>query len=226
MSDATPSPTPTVFATREAWLGAAIEAVRPIFTDAGAPLPERIRVSVGFGYNGAAENKHILAQAWASVTSHDGIPAVFISPIIADAVDALCALLHELNHTSDDCASGHGKAFKATGEAIGLEGKPTQMLPGVALSAVLITVAETLGAYPHSALDPHATRVPVGPASDEQAPAGRVRTGPATQTNRHLAAVCMNDACAAKGYTVRTSRKWLEIATPICPVCLTTMNVA
>jgi len=218
---------PIKFATREEWLAAAINAVRPIFADVEWDLPDTIRVSVGFGYNGAAENKHILAQCWAKCTSDDDTNAVFVSPILGDAVDVLSAVMHELAHAADDCKSGHRGDFKTIGEAIGLEGKPTQMLPGVALSATLITIVETLGAYPHAVLDPMAVRseVPVG-SDGEPIPAGaRVRTGPATQTNRHHKATCMNSECVAIGYLVRTSQHWLSIATPICPVCRTEMTV-
>ena len=48
--------------TREAWLHRAIEAFRPRFTKIGLPLPEKLHVSVGFGYSSQAESKHILGQ--------------------------------------------------------------------------------------------------------------------------------------------------------------------
>jgi len=214
------------YATREAWLSAAINAVRPLFVSIGHPLPKKVRVSVGFGYNGGAENKHILAQTWATVTSADGTPAVFISPVIAEATDAYAALMHELVHVADDCKSGHRGNFVAIGQKLGLEGKPTQMLPGVVLYAELVTIVASLGSYPHAALDPNpygGTETPVG-APDT--PVRRVRTGPAVQVNRHFKAECHNKACSAEGYLVRTSQKWLSVATPICPVCMTEMHVS
>jgi hypothetical protein len=222
-----PMPEGTIHATREQWLTAAIDAVRPTFDEVNYPLPRTIHVSVGFGYNGAAENKHILAQTWATVTSEDSNPAVFISPVIATAEDAIGALMHELAHVADDCENGHRGRFVEIGTAIGLEGKPTQMLPGVATEAMIFTITAMLGTYPHSKLDTARVRVAVNPdGTPSSEPAKRVRTGPATQTNRHLACICMNAECVAKGYLIRTSSKWMAIAVPKCPVCLTEMDVS
>jgi hypothetical protein len=218
--------TKTIHATREEWLLAAIDQVRPTFAEVGHPLPTEIRVSVGFGYGARAESRYILAQTWATVTCADNIPAVFISPMIEANDDALAALLHELVHVADDCISGHSGRFVEIGKAIGLEGKPTQMLPGVAMFATVVTIAETLGHYPHAALDPNATRVEVPTGTPTTKSGGtRVHTGPARQTNRHYKAVCMNAECPAIGYLVRTSNHWLTVATPICPVCKAEMTV-
>jgi hypothetical protein len=212
--------------TREAYLMAAIAQVRPIFKAAGHPLPAVIRVSVGWGYATRGESKHILAQAWARCTSADDTNAVFISPRLSTADDALSALMHELAHVADDCEHGHGAQFKVIGEAIGLEGNATQMLPGIALSATLITIAEALGTYPHSELDPDATRAPADPSADPVKPPSKVHTGPARQVgSRHIKATCMYDQCAAIGYLMRVSRHWIEVAQPICPVCRTEMTV-
>jgi len=220
----------TKYSTREAWLTAAINAVRPMFATAGYPLPRKVRVSVGFGYNSGAENKHILAQAWANFASADGTPAVFISPVIADAVDAFGALMHELVHVADNCESGHRGTFVKIGEAIGLEGKPTQMLPGIVLEAQLVTIVASIGTYPHAAL--HVGPLPQRDTDDTGtiAPARiriqRVHTGPAAQSNRHFKAECHNTKCSAEGYLIRTSQKWLTVATPICPVCRKDMHVS
>jgi hypothetical protein len=199
----------------------AIERVRPIFTAAGHPLPERIKVSVGFGFATSGESRSILAQAWAACTSDDGSNAIFVSPILATADDALAALMHELVHVADDCAHGHGKVFGQIGAKVGLEGPKTSMLPGVALTAELITIVESLGTYPHARLDPDATRASEpGEQGDKPARGGRVHTGPARQTSRYFKAWCLQ--C---GYMVHTTRKWLEIAIPVCPVCMQTMEL-
>lgn len=206
--------------TREAWLVAAIDSVRPLFKEAVAPLPKVIHVSVGFGYNGRAENRTILAQAWEKKASDDGAPTVFISPVIATTDDALGALVHELVHVADDCQHGHGRDYRVLGETIGLEGKPTEMLPGVALAATLITISETLGAYPHSKLNVDSEI----PGEDGEVTQQK-NTAPSRQTNRHLACTCMNVNCTAVGYVLRTSNKWLNVAVPFCPVCKVEMTV-
>ena len=37
-----------MIATREEWLGALVDALRPVFAELGYPLPDRIRVSCGW----------------------------------------------------------------------------------------------------------------------------------------------------------------------------------
>jgi hypothetical protein len=213
---------PVLHVTREEWLNSAIDAVRPMFTEAGYPIPQRVRVSVGWGYGAYAESKFILGQTWATVTSADFVPAVFISPAIDDADIALGVLLHELVHVVDDCKNGHRGDFVTIARAVGLEGKPTQAFPGVALQASIITITETLGHYPHAALNVNAV------GTDDPSKPGtkvRVHTGPGRQTHRTYKAVCMNAECEALGYLGRHSRHWLNVATPICPVCRTDMVV-
>jgi hypothetical protein len=218
--------TPAPVTTREAWLGQAIDALRPLFAEAGMEIPAKVRVSVGFGFNGARENAAILAQTWARSQSEDQVPSIFLSPVIETRVDALSALCHELVHVVDDCEHGHGYEFKAMGARLGLEGKPTRMLPGVMLSATIITLVETLGEYPHRALivEPVRAPIPAGGVPSTLPPVRRVRTGPATQTNRAMLRRCITAGCVVEGYAIRTTRKWLALAEPICPVCYRQMG--
>lgn len=221
--------TEILFPTREAWLTAAIDELRPLFTDLpeGSPgLPGTIHVSVGFGYNGKAENRHILAQCWARCTSADGAPHIFVSPEIERAEDAAAALLHELAHAADDCEHDHRGRFVQIGKVIGLEGKPTQMLPS-ALDMILCTKA--LGPYPHARLDVKATRarvpVPAGEAGSEAPELPPVHTGPSRQENRHVKCWCDNEHCDHRGYAMRATRSTIAVAVPVCPVCLAAMAV-
>jgi hypothetical protein len=148
--------------TREAWLHRAIEAFRPRFTEIGLPLPDKVHVSVGFGYSSRAESKYILGQCWAPAAT-------------------LISLLHELIHAADDCQSGHKGAF----------------------------------AEAATRLDPTTADVPVpvppgaAPAPD---PGGKVHSGPGKQGTRMIK---LTTQCC--GYTVRTTRKWLDQGYPLCP---------
>jgi len=221
------------YATREEWLQAAIEYVRPMVNAAAEAagmakhsMPTHIRVSCGFGW-AKAENSSILGQTFASVVTDDGQSAVFVSPVIASAEDALMVLMHELVHVVDDCISGHSGRFVEIGKALGLDGKPTQMLPATALQAELMLIAADLGDYPHSRLDIDMIRAASKTPSTPSKPRVRVSSGPAAQHgSRHIKAVCMNSACDARGYLVRTSAHWISVATPICPVCKTDMHVS
>lgn len=93
--------------TREAWLHRAVETFRPRFEAIGMPLPDRVHVSVGFGYGARRENAVILGQCWARRASADGVNHIFVSPQQDDPPAMLVTLLHELIHAADDCAHGH-----------------------------------------------------------------------------------------------------------------------
>lgn len=199
--------------TREDWLLDAIEALRPRFRQVGMPLPEMIRVSVGFGYGARAENGQILGQTWASWASGDNVSQVFISPEMDDAARVLDVLIHELIHVADDNRSGHRGAFKTAAVALGLTGPMTATTAGDALADEMFLLATELGAYPHTRLQPKTARVetPVGPGG-ESVPAPRPSSGPKPQGTRMRKLVCPEH-----GYTVRTTAKWIEYGLPKCP---------
>jgi hypothetical protein len=201
--------------TREAWLHVAAEVFRPRFTQIGLPLPERLHISVGFGYGSRAESRQLLAQCWARCMSADGVNHIFISPAQGDPAAMLAALLHELIHAADDCASGHKGAFAAAAVRLGLEGKMTATTASLDLAAELITLAEALGDFPHAKLDPEPARVPVPVPPGSPAPVpGKTHSGPAKQGTRMLK-LTAGGCC---GYTVRTTRKWLDDqGEPLCP---------
>jgi hypothetical protein len=219
------------FETREQWLVAAYRYLRPQFdqlveligmakaTDpkfADLPdyrMPEDVHISVGFGYGAKRENEVILGQTWRSDRSSDKVNHVFISPEIEHASTVLGVMIHEMLHILFDCDHGHDRVFAAFGQMLGLEGKPTEMLPGPAYEMELMLLAEQhLGAYPHAKLDVQRTKAIV-PADGTPVPSGGWGyVGPAPQTNRHMGAFCPE--C---GYLVRSARKWLAIAVPACP---------
>jgi hypothetical protein len=200
--------------TREAWLHAAIDVFRPRFEAIGMALPERIHVSVGFGYGAKVESKIILGQTWARCTSEDGVNHLFISPREGDPAAILVTLLHELIHVADDCASGHKGAFAEAATRLGFCGPMTATPPSVDLAAELITIAEALGPFPHAALNPTAVPVPVPvPPGGEAGPAVPTHSGPGKQGTRMIKLT----AAGCCGYTVRTTRKWLDEGLPKCP---------
>lgn len=208
--------------TRELWLENAVDQLRPRFLEIGFPLPERVHVSVGFGYGSRRENARILGQTFSTMASKDGVNHVFISPEIDDTTAVLGIVMHELVHVALDCEDGHRGRFAEAATRLGLEGKMTEALPGDLLVFELVTMAAALGDYPHGAIDMdvvHAPqRTPVGP--DGQ-PVPRVHSGPAAQRNRYLKVVCTQD-----GYTVRMVRRWLDAGAPRCGICGGEMGLA
>lgn len=205
--------------TRESWLHAAIEALRPRFVEVGLPLPAKIHISVGFGFGSKAESKNILGQTWATFASEDSVNHVFISPEVNDTARVLGILIHELIHVADDNQHGHKGTFAEAATRLGLEGPMTSTEPSVELAFELIALAATLGDYPHGALAA-ATRMRARQPVPVPAGGGRISSGPAPQGTRMLKVWCPVD-----GYTVRTTHKWLDMGFPTCP-CGTEMKLA
>lgn len=187
--------------TRESWLEHAVEVFRPKFSEIQFPLPDRIHVSVGFAYGARRENKVILGQCWRREASDDGINHVFISPEIGNTFDVLETLLHELIHAADNVESGHMGGFKSAALMLGFT-TPMRSTPSTPqLAAELRTITDTLGEYPHGALHP------VGAAGGP-----KPQSGPPKQGTRMIKVECPE--C---GYSVRTTRTWLDIGVPSCP---------
>jgi len=179
--------------TREQWLSQATEALRELFSQHGATIPARVRASCGFPSKSAlsAKNRRI-GECWSARASADQHAEIFISPTISDSARVLDILAHELVHAAHP-GDGHGKAFKRTARAIGLEGKLTATVAGEAFKQWAEPVLARLGAYPHADLVP----------SNAQK----------KQSTRMLKCIC--PVC---GYTVRVAGKWLvDMGAPHCP---------
>ena len=184
---------------REQWLETAIELMKPHFTESipGVEFP-KVRVSVG--WPGGKHGPRTIGQCWAPFTAADNVSQIFISPVLDDPAIVLTTLAHELIHAIDENKSGHKGAFGVMARAIGLEGRLTATVAGETLSAVLATILEKLGPYPHAAI----VSVPAGPT--------RTITG-APSRNKSMQKV----VCAESGYVARVSNKWLLEGTPSCP---------
>ncbi len=130
-----------------------------------------------------------IGQCWPSTRSGDKTVEVFLSPELDDTELILATLIHELIHAIDNCASGHKGAFRKMWKALGFVGKATQSEPGEDLLEAIKGFLRKLGPYPHSALD--ASRL----------------------TKQGTRMVKLECEC---GYTVRTTRKWIEVGLPVC----------
>jgi hypothetical protein len=175
------------FQTREQYLLAAIEQIRPVFKQNSETIPP-VKVSVGFPGGGSARKR--IGEHWHPKATADGISQIFISPVLADPIQALDTLVHELVHACRPDA-GHKAPFKRLGESVGLTGKPKNMSAGPALLERLKAISVKLGPYPHAGIS----------LIDKK-----------KQTTRLLKASC---PC---GYTVRVTRTWIEASgAPLCP---------
>ncbi len=177
---------------REEWLTEISKRhVWPLLVRCGATEPEGWRVSIGFPKGSRGGNKAI-GQCWPSAASAGSAREVFIAPTLG-AFDAVAVLVHELIHASDDCKSGHKGHFRKVAKAAGLEGKMTATVAGAELRASIEQWLASMESYPHSVM--------------------RDR-GSAEKPGSRLLKV----ECGDCGYTVRVTRKWVDVGTPTC-VC-------
>lgn len=141
----------TNYTTREDWLNAFVAESRPVFSGAGYPLPEHVRVSIGFT-SGGRRGKSI-GECWADTASDDGHFEIFLRPSMHGASRIADVLTHELCHAAVGLEAGHGKPFKACAEAVGLEGKMTSTTAGDAWYRWALPVLGALGPMPYAALN-------------------------------------------------------------------------
>jgi len=188
----------TIHATREQWLTAAIEEVRPMFQAEGLSLAPKIRVTCGFPAHHARSGR--VGECHASAASADQTYEILISPVLADPARVFDVLIHELCHTLPGCM-GHGLNFAKAAHAMGLAqtGDWKATIQGPTFMTLYSAIIESLGAYPHAAL----------------AVASKV------QSTRMLKA-----ACPHCGYTVRLTKKWADKGLPECPIDHTPLALA
>jgi len=182
----------TPLTTREAWLTHFAEKyLWPRIEAAGGKRPQRYRVSVGFPKGRRGNKGHSIGQCWSQEVSADQTCEIFVSPEL-DAPQAVAVLSHEVCHAAIGVRLGHRAPFKKLALAIGLSGPMRATVPTPEFE---MTIREWIAAesvYPHAPLS--------------------AATSPTRPGSRLLKASC--ESC---GYTVRVTRQWLDIASPLCP---------
>lgn len=181
--------TDTTNTTRERWLNDFVELARPIFEDNGFPIPEKIRVSVGWTSKGARGKA--IGECWSHKASADGTFEIFVSPLLSDASRVCDVLTHELIHAAVGLECGHRGQFRVCAVKLGLEGRMTATIAGTLWHEWADPIVEKLGAFPHATLK--------GQSS-----------GKKKQTTRMLKAEC---EC---GYVIRLTKTWAEQGLPTC----------
>ncbi len=192
--------------TAEAWLLAAIDALRTDFEAIGKPLPVVIHADWGFDGHGIKKTK-VSGQFWEGSASTDGIPKIIIRCVTDDIVSVLEAVCHQCVHCAVGAREGHAKAFREVALRIGLEPPMRTSKAGKRLRERLNALSEALGPFPNAKLN-FETR---GPDGAEKIVADK----PEKQEARLLKAECIVDGC---GYIVRVSTRHLRRGAPICPV--------
>jgi len=183
-----------IHATRESWLHAGLEFIRPLFDDINKTVPKKIRVSCGFPSRNALGNRlRAIGECWSDKASKGSYFEIFVSPLINDPVHVLDVLTHEVVHAVVGLECGHKKPFRMVAVAVGLEGSMKSTTAGEELKGRLEKIAKTLGPYPHDVL-------------------AKMTNGKKKEGCRQLKV-----SCADCGYTIRITKKWIEVALPCCP---------
>ena len=178
----------TVHETREAWLIAAAQAMRPMFDAQGAADYPRFRVSCGWPKGARGKT---IGQAWHPKDSSDATAELFISPSLDAVGQVLETLMHELVHAVVGNEAGHKGPFRKLAKGLGLEGKMTATVAGEQLAADLLLLTGNLGPYPHAELS---------------------KLSVTKQSTRMRKVQCANCDCI-----IRMTAKWLEEAgVPTC----------
>jgi len=184
-----------MFSTREEYLVALIQELRPMFDLYGFPLPQAIRITCGFPLN--AKRSRAIGECFPAQNSGDNHFEILISPELADPQAVAECVIHELCHTTNG-AMNHGATFKRIADYMGLVPSATRGYKATSGAVDFMSrygaIIQSLGDYPHAQLS-YATRK--------------------TQGTRMLKAMC---AC---GYTIRLTSKWAfdEYGSPRLPAC-------
>lgn len=136
----------------DTWLGQAFQKLRPVVeARTGLPVPEKARVSLGWPMQ-KSSGTDTIGQHWSG--AKDAVPQIYISPQLGDATRVLDVLVHEMVHSALPAGTSHKKPFAEAASKVGLEGPAKETFAGPALKVVLADIADELGVYPHSPIDP------------------------------------------------------------------------
>jgi hypothetical protein len=139
---------------REYWLGRASLFLGEHLARCGL-VRVAVRVSCGWpSRGGLGQGKMVIGQCFPAQVCRDGVAQIFVSPRLADSIEVLGVLLHELVHASVGCQYGHRKEFSQAARKVGLDGPPTATVVGASLRPILEQYVKQAGTYPHAAIVP------------------------------------------------------------------------
>lgn len=195
------------FDTREAYLVAATDKLRPWFAQRDLEI-QPVQVSCGFP---AKSPMKTLGECWHGDATDDGTRQIFISPLIRKVVDVIGTLAHELLHASLPDDAKHGPKFKEGMKKLGLEGNARSAGPGPELQLFIESFIEELGEYPNTTLKPKERKMSEKAASKKSFKlfCPRKRNGDK--------ACLITEKTAGGDYNVTASRKSLKLGFPLCP---------
>lgn len=190
-----------MFTTREDWLNAAIEKLRPRFDATDAVPAEKIHAIVSWPFR----SRKSLGQCFGTSWTKDKTIYVTVSPLLGDdPARVLDVLLHEMVHACG--IMNHGPDFKKVATRVGLTGNMRATDATPELRADLEILADELGPYPHTVMKN-----------------GARTAAPRTKgKGTRLRLVCEDHT----EYSVDINRRRFEDGeqiAPLCPHCMGTM---
>lgn len=179
------------YATREEYLNAFVAMTRPHFERIGKPLPERIRVSMGFTSKGQRGN--VIGECWDDSASTDGYFEIFVKPTLADVATIASTLTLQLCHAAVGIGEGYTGAYREAATALGFTGSMRSAKASANYFMWALPVLEELGEMPYGAL--------------------KGDTTPKQKTN------LLKVECTSCGFLARTTRKHIDPHPHLnCPV--------
>lgn len=200
---------------RETWLNLLAEKMAPRFQELGYPVPA-FRVSIGF--TGGGKASRAAGEVWHSSASADNRYEILITPDQFEPLHVAAILAHELAHAGAGFKHQHKGNFAKCVAALGLIRPFTSSVPGPVFEEFVKPFLAELGPLPHA---PLAFRRQAGggagaDGADGGAPGEDGEGGSSNQKKKQTTRL-VKCTCAECGYTVRVTRKWLEIGAPGCP---------
>jgi len=193
---------------REAWLTKVAGEIVPLIV----PLAKtqfgqdwempNFRLTAGFPSTRAlSSKKKRIGECWPGKASSDGAFELIVSPLTIRGVEkawqgiAVAGVVaHELIHAADRNIHLHKGPFVKIARQLGLTGKPTATTEGPEFIAKLTPILEQMPPLPFVEFD-------------------------ATGSFKKQETAMIKCFCPVDGYILRTTEKWLAVATPACPVC-------
>lgn len=143
---------------------------------------------------GLSTKRRTIGECWKPAAVSDGVPPIFISPVLQTTPEILATLLHELIHAWDKGESKHKGAFATKAKSFGFEPPLTSSVNmSAALADKLRTLSAELGDFPF----PHITPLTVA------------RTPQKTYQLKLEAANC--------GCVARATQKYIDMGVFKCP---------
>jgi len=231
---------------REEWLNLVARGMRPMFSDLGSPLPDKVRIAIGFTSKGRKGRS--IGECWDTTCSVDSHFEIFIRPDLSVSIDLMpievaAILAHELVHAAIGIRAGHGPEFRRVAKGLGLQGKMTATVAGPGFNDAIAPILAAVGPLPHARLNTGRIISSVDPDSSDEdghqpgsgpgnSPSAKRKTrtsrgqpgtddqnDPLTTAPKRQSSRHLKCQCLTCGYTARTSRKWLDLyGPPHCPL--------